>query len=200
MNKIRSLISTLVGLLALAALTGCNGPGPAPTDSPTQVPTTRPVETDSPLPTPQPIETDTPTPTSLPTVMPQLTATPLPFPEPQPYPTPEWAPYEDEPFTIVFGRDGEIWLSEIGGRGEWALTRERPEWGAGEFAISPDGQAIAFVAEDEGGKNICVKLVSVLDGTTPAILILTSSLAALWWDKHLKLLKHEIKQMFPTLE
>ena len=33
-----------------------------------------------------------------------------------------------------------------------------------------------------------------------AILILASSLTELWWDKHLKLLNHEIEQMFPTLE
>jgi WD40 repeat protein len=182
MNRIRNSIPALLGLLVLAALTGCSVPEPILTNIPTQAPTTQPAETDTPTPTQQPIETDKPTP--LPTVIPQPTAMSSPFPEPQPYPTPEWTPYEDEPFTIVFQRDGEIWLSEIGGRGEWALTRERPEWGAGEFAVSPDGQTIAFVAGDEE-MSTCIKLVSIKDGTTRVLAGKDDpyrEFNVMWWD------------------
>jgi hypothetical protein len=77
MSKMRSLISTLSFLLALAALTGCSVPEPAPTHTPARAPASQPVETDSPLPTPQPIETSTPTATPRPTE-PPLPATPTP--------------------------------------------------------------------------------------------------------------------------
>jgi hypothetical protein len=54
----------------------------------------------SPLPTPTPgPPTDTPTST------------------PTPSPTPTYPPYTDAPFKMVFLRDGNLWLSEIGGQG-----------------------------------------------------------------------------------
>jgi hypothetical protein len=171
MDKIRDLTHTLLGLLALTALTGCTVPEPVTTHTPTRAPTPQPVETDTPAPTRQPIETDTPTP--LPTVMPQLTATPSPVPEPQPCATPEWAPYEDEPFTVVFQRCGELWLSEVGGRGEWPLTNEdmgtseRPCLGVGSFAVSPDGQSIAYLGRDE--HNVFVKVMDVQEGNTRVV-------------------------------
>lgn len=158
MNKIRNLISALLGLVVLAALAGGGGPGPVRSDSPVQ------------MPTPQPTEPATLTPTPPPTETPWPTATPSPIPSPQPYPTPEWAPYEGDPFTIVFQRRSELWLSEVGGQGERPLTNEGlhtdegPYFGVSSFAVSPDGQRVAYVVRDE--QNDFVKVVSVLDGNT----------------------------------
>ncbi len=162
MNELRNLISALVGLLALTGLaTGCGGlelvPGAAP------------VQTLA----PQPDATDTPTPTLSPTATPSPTAIPSPAPSAQPYPTPEWAPYEGEPFSIVYQRDDEVWLSEVGGRGEWPLTNEGlhtdegPYFGVSSFAVSPDGQSIAYIVRDED--HDFVKVVDILDGSTRVV-------------------------------
>ena len=92
---------------------------------------------------------------------------------PRPQPTPEWTPYEDEPFTIVFMRDGELWMSEVGGRGEWALTNEglrtdeKPYPGVHSFAVSPDGQFIAYIVHDE--HNDLVKVMNVMEGSTQVV-------------------------------
>lgn len=72
MNKMRNLISVLLGLLVLAALAGCSGQEPAYSDSPVQTPTSQPTETATSTPTP-PL-TATPYPTEVPTSVP----TPLP--------------------------------------------------------------------------------------------------------------------------
>jgi hypothetical protein len=87
MSKVRSLISTLLGLLALTALTGCSVPEPVPTHAPTQAPTMRPIATDTPILIPSS------TPLSWPTE-PLLPATPtsevsLPLPTPTPIPAPQ---------------------------------------------------------------------------------------------------------------
>ncbi len=156
MNKMRNLISVLLGLLVLA---GCGGPKPVHSDSPVQTPT------------PQPTEPATPIPPPTATLRP--TAIPSPFPSPQPYPTPEWTPYADEPFTIVFQRCGELWLSEVGGQGERPLTNEdmgtseRPCLGVGSFAVSPDGQSIAYLVHDE--HNVFVKVMDVQEGNTRVV-------------------------------
>lgn len=82
MNKMRNLISALLGLAVLAALAGCSGPEPVHSDSPVQTPTPQPAETDTPTPTPQP-PTATPRPTetpvmATPTQTPYITSTPIP--------------------------------------------------------------------------------------------------------------------------
>lgn len=174
MDKMRNLISALLGLVILAVLTGCGSLEPVQTPAPQ--PTATAVSTPTqPPPTPLPWPTETPVPP---------TATPRAFP------IPEGPPYEGEPFTIVFMRDGELWMSEVGGQGEWQLTHEGPDWAAGEFAISPDGQYIAFITWDQTAaspalENQHVKLVRVADGNTQA---LTSpddpyqEFNLAWWD------------------
>lgn len=83
MSKMHDPISALLGLIALAALTGCGGPGPAQTISPMQTPTTQPTEPATLALTPIPPPTETPWPTETPvavtpTLTPHVTSTPIP--------------------------------------------------------------------------------------------------------------------------
>ncbi len=81
MNKMRNLISVLLGLLALAMLTGCGGPEPVHNATLLQIPTPQPAETNTPTPTPPPTETPWPTETPVvvtPTQTPHATRTPIP--------------------------------------------------------------------------------------------------------------------------
>lgn len=185
--KIALLGISLFTLLALAALVGCGGPEPVHSVSPVQTPTLQLTKPVTPTSTSQPTEPATPTPTQRPT------ATPSPVPTPQPYPTPDWAPYEDEPFTIVFQRHGELWLSEVGGRGEWALTNEGLFTGHGpcgvySFAVSPDGRSILYIVHDE--HNDFVKVADILNGsarvvgsTSEPYRVLSFGFQPLaWWD------------------
>jgi Tol biopolymer transport system component len=171
MHKIHRLIAELLMLLALAMLTGCGDLEPSRSGVATRMPSPLLFESAPPTPPSPPTEIAPPTPTPRPSEIatlaptPSSTATPSPALTPQPYPTPEWTPYADTPFTVAFLRHGgQLWLSEVGGRGEWALTNGGTEWGVYEFAISPDGQTIAFLTRSEG-KNTCVRLVNVQDGT-----------------------------------
>jgi predicted small lipoprotein YifL len=175
MNK--RVISIVVGVLALIALAGCSGPGPVYGGSPAETPTAPPSALDTPTPIPTLLPTATLAPTAALTVV----------PTPQPYPTPVGPPYTDAPFTIVFQRGGELWMNEVGGRGEWQLTHEGPEWatGMGEFAISPDRQNIAFVAGRTVTESLCVKLVRVEDGATRVLAGEDDpyeEFNVMWWD------------------
>ena len=176
MNHMRHLISALLGLLALATLAiGCGSPEPAHTVSPVQTPTTRPTEPASPTPTPLPTATPEPSEAPPPTAAPEPTATPqaTAIPSLQPYPVPEWTPYVDERYTVVYMWCGELWASEVGGRGEWQLTHEdmgtseRPCLGVGSFAVSPDGQSIAYLGSD--GDDTVVKVMDIREGTTRVV-------------------------------
>jgi hypothetical protein len=167
-NKIHPLISALLGPVALVALVAsCGGPVTVHDNTSTQMPTLQLIKTDTPVPTSRPTEVDIPTPVPATAETPTLVSTVAP------HPTPEWAPYEDEPFTIVYQRCGELWLSEVGGRGEWPLTNEdmgtseRPCLGVSSFSVSPDGQRVAYVVGD--GQNDFVKVVSLPDGSTRVV-------------------------------
>lgn len=92
-----------------------------------------------PSPTPLPTQTETPRPTN--TSTPQPTCTPTASPSP----TPTYPPYDDEPFMAVFVRDGNLWLSEVGGSGERRLTAESPDWPVDEYAVSPACDRIAYI-------------------------------------------------------
>jgi len=125
---------TLLGA-ALAILVGCARQTPtSPLEPPLSIllsPTPVPVST-----TPPPLpSTSTPQPTPTPTLVPSS--------------TPTYPPYEDKPFTIVFLRDGNLWLSEVGGDGEYQLTTESTDWPVYEYAVSPECDRIAYIAYRE---------------------------------------------------
>jgi hypothetical protein len=54
-------------------------------------------------------------------------------------------PYTGKPFTIVYPRDGNLWLSEIGGRDEHQLTHEPEGWSVFRFDINRRGDRIAYI-------------------------------------------------------
>jgi Tol biopolymer transport system component len=143
---------------------GCSGLAAVHGDVSTRMPTSQLTNTDTPVPIPQPTEVDTPTP------VPATAEAPTPVSTVTPHATPEGTPYEGEPFTIVYQRCGELFVSEVGGRGEWPLTNEdvgtnqRPCLGVSSlFSVSPDGQRVAYVVGD--GQNDFVKVVSLPDGS-----------------------------------
>ncbi len=184
-NALLVLAVFLSVLLGLVALSGCGGPEAVHSDAPTQTPAPPLAATDtSPLPTPPP------------TATPRPTETPPPTPTPKLYPTPEWSPYEDEPFTIVFQRCGELWLSEVGGQGERPLTNEgmgtseTPCLGVSSFDVSPSGRFIAYAVNDQC--TSFVKVVNVLDGSTRLFSPVSESYGVIdyglsgpqaWWDE-----------------
>jgi len=92
-----------------------------------------------PSPIPLPTRTEMSRPTSTPT--PQLTWTPTALSSP----TPTYSPYSDAPFSVVFVRNGDLWLSEVGGSGELRLTAESAGWLVQEYAVSPACDKIAYI-------------------------------------------------------
>lgn len=184
MTETHSLIAGLLGLTLLCSLAGCNGAESVQTVSPMQTPTLHPITSPIVSPILQPTLPPTPNPS--------------PVPSPQRYATPEWPPYEDEPFTIVFQHNGELWASEVGGRREWPLTNEGlyaagegPYFGVYSFAVSPDGQSVLYVVT--GQHNEYVKLVNILDGSTRVLGVTSEPYRVLrfghhysrslaWWD------------------
>ncbi len=110
------------------------------------------------------IETPSPEPT------PRSSDTPTPIRSPRIYRTPEWTPYVDEPFTIIYVRGGELWMSEVGGRGELQLTNEGirasegPALGVISFDVSPTGRHVAYVVHAEDTRY--AKVLDIRDGTT----------------------------------
>jgi len=57
---------------------------------------------------------------------------------------PTYPPYVDEPFSVIFYRGYNLWLSETGGSREWQLTNEGAEWPIRDFAVSPEGDKVAY--------------------------------------------------------
>ncbi len=131
----------LLGLVG-ACLVGCvNQPAvQSPLASPLlphsnlATPTVLPTET-TPIETPQPTATYTVTPAP----------STAPTPSPSPTPTATYPPYSDNPFTLIFIRNGNLWLSEIGRTGERQLTHESAEWPVAEYAIAPSCDRIAYI-------------------------------------------------------
>jgi len=118
----------LCGLLCFC-LNGCMNCSSAVSESPSVLPS----------PTPLPTQTLQPTRTVAPTL------TPSAIPSPQPSRTAAPPPYNGEPFSTVFLRDGNLWLAETGGDGEGQLTTEPAEWPIHWFDVSPDCERIAYI-------------------------------------------------------
>jgi Tol biopolymer transport system component len=164
-NKIRFLVSTSVGLLALTALAagltwflGIREAQPAqqvsPLETPTLAPTVLPIST--PIPTPTPYFTETPPP--VPTPLPTPIVTPIPVAEPPFIPGLEGA--VPESFHIILREDNEVWMVNSDGSDRRLLIDTEDEaslylghypvqgiegpslrWGS----VSPDGTKLALV-------------------------------------------------------
>jgi len=119
----------------------------------------------SPLPTFTLSPAKAPSPTATNTSAPN----PSPTPSPTSTPTPTYPPYTDTPFRMVFLREGNLWLSEIGGRGEHQLTTEDPEWSISHYAVSPDCNRIAYIPYRRDTLDAAIKQVSVSDGTVSVL-------------------------------
>lgn len=122
----------------------------------------------SPLTSPSilPVLTLAVTETAYPTATATVTPQPSPTPSPLPSPTATWPPYSGNPFTVVFLRNGNLWLSTIGGGGERQLTAESPDWPIGWFDVSPQCDRIAYIPH-QGPPSIdaLVKQVRISDGS-----------------------------------
>ncbi len=169
MNRICTISFILLGL---ASLMGCSGPVSVHGDVPTQTPMSQVANTDTLVPTFLPTEVDTLTPTpTIPetptlasTAASQSTETPVPFLTPQPYPIPDWTPYADVPFTVVFWRDGYLWLSEVGGQGERLIAT------VGWFGlVSPDGQFVLYQTWDKQNETMTVMMADIRGQHTRAL-------------------------------
>jgi len=180
-TKVRTIVAllALTLVIGLASLVGCGGPGPTPNESPVQTPATG---TSTPPPSPTPSPTDA---QARPTATPQVS------------PTPEWPPYTDAPFAVVYMRDCNLWVSEVGGQGERRLTNDglcpdsgRPTSSVTSFSVSPDGEHIVYVVS---GQSVSfVKIVNVLNGSTRLISPASNSYGVIdygfpgpqaWWDE-----------------
>jgi WD40-like Beta Propeller Repeat len=133
-----------------------------------QSPVVSPLQPPSSLATPtmMPTETPLPTPTSTVTPVPSLT----PTPSPSPTPTATYPPYADTPFTLLFIRDGNLWLSEIGGSGKRQLTHEPADWPVTEYAISPSCDRIAYIPyKGPPEANALIKQVALSSGVVSVL-------------------------------
>jgi hypothetical protein len=167
-NKIRHLISMLVGVVVLAGLAvglawllGPWGALPAqqisPVQTPTLAPTALPVST--PVPTPTPYLTETPPPVHTPLPTPIVTS--IPVTEPPFIPGLEDA--VPEPFHIILREDNEVWMVNGDGSDRRLLIDTEDEAGLylGHYpiqgiegpplrwgSVSPDGTKLALVVTD----------------------------------------------------
>ncbi len=100
------------------------------------------------------------------------TPTPVPTPSPVPPPTPTYPPYTDNPFTVLFVRDGNLWLAEVGGSGERQLTSELPGWTVSSYSVAPDCWRVAYSSyrNDSGRIDGLVKQVDLADGTVSVLI------------------------------
>ena len=149
-------------------------PLPTPTRRATLIPTTVPEALFSPLQPPASLRYTTPTPCP---PLASVSTTP-----------PYWTPYAGEPFSIVFYRPFDLWLKEIAGE-ERQLTHEGPDMTASQFAISPDGNAIVYRAEDVPWDSVphdeMVKIVDLRDGsvlTLATVKLPDNVFDVAWWD------------------
>jgi len=65
---------------------------------------------------------------------------------------------------MVFLRDGDLWLSEIGGEGERRLTDEPAGWSITEYAVSPVCDRIAYIPRRQDARDAVIKQVNLGDG------------------------------------
>lgn len=153
-KTVQSLI--LLGIVITISLIGCTQHTiVSPLESPHSI---------LPSPTPSPTRTETPRPTS--TLTPQPTWTPTTLPSP----TSTYPPYSDEPFIVVFVRNGDLWLSEVGGSGELRLTAESVDWPVQEYAISPACDKIAYIVYHSPPEpNALIKQVDLLTGVVSVL-------------------------------
>ena len=107
-----------------------------------QSPAVSPLQPPSSLATPTVMPTETPLPTPTHTVrIAQLNTYAISVT----HANRDLSPYADTPFTLLFIRDGNLWLSEIGGSGERQLTHEPADWPVTEYAIAPSCDRVAYV-------------------------------------------------------
>jgi len=146
----------LLGIFITMTLIGCaQNTTVSPLESPHSI---------LPSPTLSPTRTEIPEPTS--TLTPQPTWTPTVLPSP----TPTYPPYSDEPFRVIFVRDGDLWLSEVGGSGELRLTTESAGWPVQEYAISPTCDKIAYIVYHSPPEpDALIKQVDLLSGAVSVL-------------------------------
>jgi WD40 repeat protein len=149
----------LLGIVITIILIGCTQRTPVSTVSLSESP-----HSILPSPTPSPTRTKAPKPTS--TLTPQPTWTPTASPSP----TPTYPQYNDEPFRVVFVRNGDLWLSEVGGSGELRLTTEPADWPVQEYAISPACDKVAYIVyHSPPGPNAHIKQVDLFTGAVSVL-------------------------------
>jgi WD40 repeat protein len=114
------------------------------------------------------VSTQPPQPAATTTATPEPGLTPTSSPSPQP--TATYPPYAGTPFTITFIRDGNLWLSDIGGTGERQLTREGDDWPVVEYATAPSCDKIAYIPyQGPPNANALIKEVNLSNGTVMAL-------------------------------
>lgn len=155
MNR-RMIFVVLEVIVSLWLLSGCDGSGALHSTPSTQTPGPLAETGTSPLSPPQSTESATSMPSLTATSPPTETSTPIPTPES--HPTPEWTPYVDAPFTVVFWRDGYLWLSEVGGQEERLIAT------VGWFGhVSPDGQFVLYQTWDKQNETMTVMMTDIHD-------------------------------------
>lgn len=106
--------------------------------------------------------TDTPTLTSTPT------RTPIPTTTPTSTPTP--GPYTDAPFSLVFVRNDDLWITEVGSAVERQLTDEPLGWEILDFAVSPDGKRAAYILREPATLDAMIKVVDLKSGSIEVVI------------------------------
>ena len=120
----------------------------------------------------QEFATSTPHP---PAPSPSLTTTPPVIPaiisSPEPSLTATLPPYRGKPFSIVFTRNGNLWIANIGEKvTERQLTFEPQEMRIIDFDVSPDETRIAYIPYQLEPLNSLIKLIDISTGDTSVIL------------------------------
>jgi hypothetical protein len=120
----------------------------------------------------QKFATSTPHPSS-PLSSPTNTLLPIPtitF-SPEPSLTPTFPPYTDKPFSLVFTRNGNLWIANIGERvTERQLTFEPQEMRIVSFDVSPEETRVAYIPYQLEPLNSLVKLADIATGDTRVVL------------------------------
>lgn len=111
----------------------------------------------------------------IPTIARSPTLTPSPLPTITPSLTPTFTPtipvYAGQPFSMVFLRDENLWIAQIGAQVvERQLTFEPKEMRIISFDISPDGTRIIYIPYQLETLNALVKMVDIATGETKVIL------------------------------
>lgn len=106
---------------------------------------------------------------------PSLTITPLTIStitsSHEPSLTSTFPPYTGKPFSIVFTRNKNLWIANIGEKvTEKQLTFEPHEMRIIDFDVSPDGTRIIYIPYQLDPLNSLIKLVDISTGDTSVIL------------------------------